>query len=231
MIDLRQRWEAVQETIEKHSSRHHQKVEVIAISKKKPFSDIEHAYSLGLRSFGENYVQEALLKVEEARKKNLSIHWHYVGSIQSNKLNKLVANFDCIHAIDSISQIEKLDKIAAAGAKLPKLFIQLNLANESTKSGIKESEIPTFFEKITHYHRVEVSGLMTFPPYQVDPENNRPYFAKMMEWKSRINGWKLDRIEIQDLSMGVSSDYPIAIEEGATLVRLGETIFGPRLTP
>jgi pyridoxal phosphate enzyme (YggS family) len=223
------RWNNLQKSIEEAVfPRLRQKVTIIAVSKKQSFESIEEAYESGVRHFGENYVQEMLPKIETAEGKKMGIHWHYIGSIQSNKLNKLVPNVSYLHAVDQLSHIEKLDKMAQEAMMLPKIFVQLNLADESTKSGILESEIPHFFEKVSQCLHVEISGLMTFPPMQTDPEKNRVYFAKMQEWKERINGWKLNRIEIQDLSMGVSSDFKVAVEEGATMVRLGEVLFGPR---
>ena len=230
METFAQRWNAIQEKIEVCSQKRYcQKVNIVAISKKKPFSVIQEAYDVGVRHFGENYVQEALPKIQEAQDKTLHIQWHYVGALQTNKMNNIVPVVQYLHAIDQLSQIEKLEKQATGGLDLPKIFVQLNLANEDTKSGIIENEVPSFFEKVNLKLHVEIGGLMTFPPLQTDPEKNRAYFAKMLEWKERINGWKLDRIEIRELSMGVSSDYWVAVEEGATMVRLGEVLFGPRI--
>ncbi len=106
--------------------------------------------------------------------------------------------------------------------------MHVNVAGEETKSGLHEDEIQAFLEHVSEQTKLEISGLMTFPPLQTDPEKNRRDFAKMRTWKETINGWKLDRISIQELSMGVSNDYEIAIQEGATMVRLGEALFGPR---
>ena len=203
-------------------------VTVIAISKKQLFSTIHHAYDLGIRHFGENYVQEALPKIQESAERELKIQWHYVGALQTNKMNKIVPNVEYVHAIDSDSQIEKLKKMQESGMVIPKLLVQLNVANEDTKSGLHEAEIKPFLEKVSQCTQLEISGLMTFPPMQADPEKSRPYFARTNEWKEIINGWRLDRIQIKDLSMGVSNDYQVAIEEGATMIRLGEAIFGPR---
>lgn len=229
METLQNRWDQIQELVDTATKRRSgQKVTVVAVSKKQSFETILQAYEIGVRNFGENYVQEALPKIAMATEQKLMIDWHYVGALQTNKMNKIVPVTKYLHAIDQLSQIEKLEKMAQQGVQLPKLFIQLNLSNEETKSGLKEDEIPPFFEKVTQCLHVEISGLMTFPPLQTDPEQNRPYFAKMMEWKERINSWKLDRIEIQHLSMGVSSDYEVAIEEGATHIRVGEVLFGKR---
>jgi pyridoxal phosphate enzyme (YggS family) len=202
-------------------------VTVVAISKKQPFSVIEEAYEMGIRHFGENYVQEALPKIEQGKKDKLAIKWHYVGALQTNKMNKIVPEVMWLHAIDSWSQIEKLSKMLEQGIVLPKLLVQLNLAKEDTKSGLIEKDIKAFFEKV-EATKLKVSGLMTFPPLQTDPEKNRPYFAKMKQWQDKINSWKLKQAQIKDLSMGVSNDYQVAVEEGATIVRLGEAIFGPR---
>ncbi len=202
-------------------------VTVVAISKKQPFSVIEEAYEMGIRHFGENYVQEALPKIEQGKKDKLAIKWHYVGALQTNKMNKIVPEVMWLHAIDSWSQIEKLSKMLEQGIVLPKLLVQLNLAKEDTKSGLIEKDIKAFFEKV-ETTKLKVSGLMTFPPLQTDPEKNRPYFAKMKQWQDKINSWKLKQTQIKDLSMGVSNDYQVAVEEGATIVRLGEAIFGPR---
>jgi pyridoxal phosphate enzyme (YggS family) len=224
MIEIRQRWGTIQENLQKQSKGH---VTVVAISKKQSWEKIKTVYDLGLRHFGENYVQEALPKIQQSTQ--LSIQWHYVGTLQTNKMNKLVPAVHYLHAIDAFSQIEKLQKLKELGVTIPKLFVQINVANETTKSGLEENRIQTFMEHISQHTHLEISGLMTFPPLQRDPEKNRPYFAKMMEWKERIHTWKLDRIEIVELSMGVSSDYEVALQEGATMIRLGEALFGPRI--
>ena len=221
-MTIADRWHSVCEKIDVS------KVTVVAISKKQPYSAVHQAYDVGIRDFGENYVQEALPKIQQSKDRLLHIQWHYVGALQTNKMNKIVPEVDCLHAIDSQSQIEKLNKMLEQGIVIPKLLVQLNLANEDTKSGLSEDQVQPFLEDVSQNTNLQISGLMTFPPLQTDPEKNRKYFAKMKELQGRINGWKMPNISVQELSMGVSNDYWVAVEEGATLVRLGEAIFGPR---
>lgn len=226
MKTIADHWKLIQENIQRVSKK--QNVTVVAISKKQTFAKIQEAYDLGVRHFGENYVQEALPKILESKTMGLDIQWHFVGALQTNKMNKIVPAVHYLHAIDSLSQIEKLEKMQEKGILIPKLLVQLNVAGEATKSGLEENEIQTFMNYISENTKLDVSGLMTFPPLQTDPEKNRPFFARLNLWKEKINDWNLPRVQISDLSMGVSNDYLVAIEEGATLIRLGEAIFGPR---
>jgi len=223
---MKNRWDAIQEVVGRSNSKHKQSVTIVAVSKKQPLEKIQEAYEIGIKDFGENYVQEALPKIEALQK--LDLHWHFIGSLQTNKMNKIVPVVHFLHAIDQPSQIQKLHQLQERGVQIPKLLVQVNLAKEETKSGLDEQEIKSFLENISQTTKLQVQGLMTFPPLQTDPEKSRPYFAKLYQWKETINAWKLNRINIHDLSMGVSSDYRVAVEEGATLIRVGEVLFGPR---
>ena len=223
------RLQDVQEKIEKASQRRPQaNVKIVAISKTQSVEAIQLAYNQGIRNFGENYVQEALPKIEALPR---DIQWHYVGNLQTNKMNKIVPHIQWVHSISQLSQVQKLEKLRQEGMKLPNILIQLNLAGESTKMGLQDPHIRQNLEFISEQTELEVCGLMTFPPYQDNPEKNRRYFAEMMQWKETIQGWKLPRVNIQELSMGVSGDFEVAIEEGATMIRLGEVLFGPRTNP
>ncbi len=228
METISNRWDLIQEKIQKASKTAIEKLTVIAVSKKKSYEDVVEAANIGLKNFGENYVQEMLPKIDQATSQNLNVHWHFIGELQSNKLNKIAPKVFCIHSIDRASQIEKLEKLRQEGVQIPQLLVQLNIANENTKAGLIERDIQSFFQMIVEKTKLQISGLMTFPPLQEDAEKNRIYFAKMNQWKQQINAWKLDRIDIQDLSMGVSSDFEVALQEGATMIRLGEALFGPR---
>lgn len=226
MNTLEQRWSWIQEVIAK--GKHKQNVRVVAVTKNCSVQAISEAYALGITEFGENYVQEALPKILDPQLLNKKIEWHFVGSLQTNKMNKIIPAIQWMHSLSQNSQVEKLEKMREQGVAIPRLLIQINVASEDTKSGLLEDQIQPFVESISSKSQLEICGLMVFPPYQTHPEDNRRYFTKAYEWKEKINEWKLPRIQMSELSMGVSNDYSIAIEEGATMIRIGEALFGVR---
>lgn len=227
MTTIKNRFEAILEKVQQHS-QNPKNVKVIAVSKKQPFEKIIEAYEAGARHFGENYVQEALPKILELSPRYPEICWHFIGSLQTNKMNKIIPHIQVLHSLDQQSQIEKLEKMRIGGLTIPALFLQINIANEETKGGLNESEIEVFLESVSQNTQLPIRGLMAFPPYQDDPEKNRPYFAKLADLQNRINRWGLLPIKIEELSMGVSNDFHIALEEGSTMIRVGESLFGPR---
>ena len=200
-------------------------VTLVAVSKTFPVDAVRDAALAGQVEFGENKVQEALAKMDATR--DLTIRWHLVGHLQSNKARK-AAQFDVVHSIDSASLLSKVDEAAAAMGRNPRLLVQVDLAGEATKFGAAEDELPAIFEAARAALAAKTVGLMLIPPAADDPEQARPYFRRLHELRDRLVARGVDRCLLNELSMGMSHDFEVAIEEGATLVRVGTAIFGAR---
>lgn len=191
---------------------------ILAVSKLQPIDKIEKLYADGQVDFGENYVQEALGKIEQL--KALKIHWHLIGPIQSNKIKYLKDHFEYIHSVDSLKTAQTISNQAEKIHHIQKIFIQVNISNESTKSGFLVEQLLQSWTEISQMKNVKVVGLMTMPPLQNEPEQNRPLFKALKKLA--------DQLQLPELSMGTSHDYETALEEGATWVRLGTVLFGER---
>jgi pyridoxal phosphate enzyme (YggS family) len=191
-----------------------------------PAGKIRIAYEAGLRHFGENRVQEANTKRSDLS--DLTVTWHFIGHLQANKAKTARGLFHWVHSIDSYHVAERLDKAAVCeGERLPAL-VEVNLAQETSKFGVPESDVPELLDQIRHCPTLEVRGLMTIPPLCENPEDARPFFRRLRELSNRIESMHLENVSVRDLSMGMSHDFEVAIEEGATLVRVGTAIFGAR---
>jgi len=201
-------------------------VRLIAISKTFSADAVRAAYHAGHRDFGENKVQEALQKMEQTS--DLTIDWHLVGHLQSNKA-KRVAGFAAIHAIDSLDLLLRVDRAAAEQGASPRLLIQVDLAGETTKFGIAESDVAGLIG--TELHAARLVGLMLLPPYAENPEDVRPWFRRARELAEQLRGMGFPPDRLAELSMGMSHDFEVAIQEGATMVRVGTAIFGERQVP
>jgi len=186
---------------------------------------VQQAVDAGARDLGENRVQEAIAKVGvvqgEAR-------WHLIGHLQSNKARQAVEAFDVIHTIDSNQLADRLDRIAGDLGRRPSVLVQVDLAHEPTKSGADESELPAIVEALESASHLEFRGLMTLPPFFDLPEQARPYFRKLREILEGLNRDRSTDQRLTELSMGMTNDFEVAIEEGATMVRVGTAIFGVR---
>jgi pyridoxal phosphate enzyme (YggS family) len=193
-------------------------VDLVAVSKAVDIRLIKEAFEAGQRVFGESKVQEALKKAERFR--DTEIRWHMVGHLQKNKAKAAVSTFDLIHSVDSPELLVAMNKYAAEQGKVQKALIQVNLSGEKSKSGIGETEIGELIRTAEEMDNVKVEGLMTITPFFDDPEEARPFYSRL---KSLCNEFGL-----KESSMGMSGDFEIAIEEGATLVRVGTAIFGER---
>jgi len=200
-------------------------VTLVAVSKTFPADAVRDASLAGQIDFGENKVQEALAKMEATRDR--SIRWHLVGHLQSNKAKK-AAQFDVIHSIDSASLLSRVDDAALAAGRRPELLVQVDLAGETTKFGAVEGELPAIFEAARAARAVRAIGLMLIPPAVDDPEAARPFFRRLRDVRDRLLARGVDGSMLRALSMGMSHDFEVAIEEGATLVRVGTAIFGAR---
>ncbi len=208
-------------------------ITLIAVSKKKPFSDILRAREAGAVHFGENYVQELMLKTEEAQSAAGDIHWHMIGHLQKNKVKYLIDTVDLIHSVDSVALAAQIEKEAAKKEKLLRILLEVNAAGEESKWGFDFSSVPAAAREISAFPHVRVLGLMTSAPYTESPESNRLYFRRLRECADQLAAENLLTVTDPDfpgpvLSMGMSGDYEVAVEEGATMVRIGTGIFGSR---
>jgi PLP dependent protein len=203
-------------------------VRLIAISKTHPASVIKQVCQLGATDFGENRVQEAEGKIVEIGREK--VRWHLVGHLQANKARRAVNLFDVIHSVDSLDLAQRLDRLCVEESResLP-VLIQVDLAHEETKSGIEESELTHMVENLGPLTRVKLIGLMTLPPFFDDPEQSRAFFRRLRELRDELNQRGAFGERTGELSMGMTHDFEVAIEEGATMVRIGTAIFGERI--
>lgn len=201
------------------------KVRLVAVIKTVEAERVRQAISAGVKILGENYVQEAQKKIEIL---GHNVAWHFIGHLQTNKAKAAVHLFDLIHSVDSLNLAKELNKQAQQQGKVLPVLLQVNLSGETTKFGAREKEIFQVIEELSAMEGLLVKGLMTMPPYFEDPEASRPYYVELRKLGERLAQQKLSRISIEELSMGMSNDFEVAIEEGATLVRVGTAIFGAR---
>lgn len=208
------------------SGRLPEAVRLVAVSKTFGPDAVRAAFASGQLDFGENRVQEALAK--QAETADLPIRWHLIGHLQSNKANKVPGAFASVHSVDSIDLLEKLARAAdARGTALP-VLVQVDLAHEVTKSGLDETDLEPLLERARSLGGVQVEGLMLLPPYTDDPEDARPWFRRLRELRDSLVTRGVPASQLRELSMGMSHDFEVAIEEGATIVRVGSAIFGRR---
>jgi pyridoxal phosphate enzyme (YggS family) len=211
----------------RHCGRSPEEVTLIAISKTHPSSVVKRLIELGATDIGENRVQEADLKIAEVGRER--VRWHLVGHLQANKARRAVNLFDVIHSLDSIDLARRLDRLCLEEGreKLP-LLIQVDLGHEETKSGIDETALPRLVESLAELHRLQLIGLMTLPPFFEDAQQNRPFFRRLRELRDQLAAKGAFGDRKGELSMGMTHDFTVAIEEGSTMVRIGTAIFGER---
>jgi pyridoxal phosphate enzyme (YggS family) len=201
-------------------------IRLVAVSKTHPLEAVRAAVRAGQTVFGENRVQEALQKIEAST--DTSIEWHLVGHLQSNKARKAAATFACIHSIDSIDVLQRVDAAAVEAGTAPTLLVQVDLAGEPTKYGATADALRPVFEAAASCRAARVTGLMVLPPFVDDPEDARPYFRQLRDLRDVLGIRGVPPSMLRELSMGMSHDFEVAVEEGATLVRVGTSIFGAR---
>lgn len=206
-------------------NRKREDVTLIAVSKTKPVETLEEAYNLGVRVFGENKVQELVDKYEALPK---DIHWHMIGHLQRNKVKYIIDKVDCIHSVESLRLAETIEKEAAKHDRIIDVLVEVNVAGEDSKFGLSPDEVPAFVEEIAKFPHIRVKGLMTIAPFVENPEENRSVFKVLRELSVDIASKNIDNVIMNVLSMGMTNDYQVAIEEGATMVRVGTGIFGER---
>ena len=207
------------------AGRKREEVTLIAVSKTKPVETLQEAYDLGVRIFGENKVQELTAKYEALPK---DIHWHMIGHLQTNKVKYIIDKAELIHSVDSLKLAETIEKEAAKHDLIADILVEVNVAEEESKFGMKMEEVIPFVEKVSAFPHVRVRGLMTIAPFVEDPEENRSIFADLHNLYIDIKKKNHDNDTVSVLSMGMTNDYEVAIEEGATMVRVGTGIFGAR---
>ena len=204
-------------------------IRLVAVSKTFPLDLVREAYAAGQREFGENRVQEALQKIEGSA--DLDIRWHLLGHLQTNKARRAASGFTVIHSVDSVELLQKVDAAAASEATTPRLLIQVDLAEEETKFGIRPPDVPAVFDAARVLRAARVVGLMTLPPIPQDPEEARPWFVRLRTLRDEWLAAGVPAPMLEELSMGMSGDFEVAIQEGATMVRVGTAIFGRRTPP
>jgi hypothetical protein len=185
---------------------------------------IREAYKCGIRLIGENKTQEA--EAHQAELSSLKITWHFIGKLQKNKINRILKNFDFVQSVDGVKSLEHIHKRVTEEIEV---FIEINIGDEKNKSGFTVDGLMKALNYIKLLDRVKITGLMALPPYSDDPEEVRPYFKQVRELKDQLTDMNLSNFDIRHLSMGMTNDYEVAVEEGATIVRLGTALFGRRI--
>lgn len=228
VADVRQRIAAAAARVR----RKPESIKLMAVSKTVDRERIRQASEAGIRVFGENRVQEFEQKFPDPQD-HLKAEWHLIGHLQTNKARKAVELFDAVDSLDSLRLAEKLDHAVAAMAKVLPVLVEINAGGEESKSGIPldSPELETLLRAMPRFEHLEVRGLMTVPPFTANPEAARPYFRLLRDLRDSIAARKLPRISMDTLSMGMSHDFEVAIEEGSTCVRIGTAIFGERPKP
>lgn len=207
------------------SKRKPEDVTLIAVSKTKPVFMLREAYEAGCRHFGENKVQELVSKYEEMPK---DIHWHMIGHLQTNKVKYIVDKVYLIHSVDSLKLAQEISRQAEKKNIVVSVLIEVNVAGEETKFGIAPEDAETIIRNIASLPGILIRGLMTIAPYTDNPEDNRQYFTRLKQLSVDIAEKNIDNVNMDVLSMGMTGDYAVAIEEGAAFVRIGTGIFGER---
>jgi len=201
-------------------------VRLIGVTKMVAVPRIREGIEAGVRLLGENYVQEAQKKLEALS--DLPVSWHFIGHLQSNKARVVVAGFDCIHSVDRESLARELDRQANKRGRPVSVLLQVNTGEEESKGGLAPAGLAAFFERVSAWDGLEVRGLMALPPFYDDPEHVRPHFRRLRELLGQLRQVAVSPEQLSELSMGMSHDFEVAIEEGATMVRIGTALFGTR---
>ncbi len=225
-MSIKENIEKVKERIEKALKRSGRKdtIKILGATKGVLPEKIMEAADAGLKLFGENRIQEALPKIEKL--KDLNLEWHFIGHLQKNKAKEAIENFSLIQSVDSIGLLRRLQQIAQLEEKIFPILLEINIGNEPTKYGVKIEELPQTIDEISKAENLKLKGIMAIPPYNPDPEKVRPYFKEMYKIYEKLSSI-FSQFDI--LSIGMSEDFEIAIEEGSNMVRIGRAIFGERL--
>jgi len=208
------------------SGRHPESVQLVAVSKTHPTESVREAFEAGQLLFGESRVQEARVKIPDL---SSQLRWHFIGHLQKNKIRNALSLFEMIEAVDSLELAKDINRVATELGVFPKVLLEVNLAGEASKFGFSPDQLTAAMEPLLALDRLQIQGLMTIPPPAPEAEASRPFFAGLREFRDRLQIEA--RVPLPELSMGMSGDFPVAIQEGATLVRVGTAIFGLRPKP
>ena len=204
-------------------NRNPEEIKLVTVTKTATTEQIEEAINAGIKIIGENRVQDAKKKYQIF---TADVEWHLIGHLQTNKVKYAVEIFNCIQSIDSIKLAQEIDKRSLQFGKIMDVLVEVNVSGEETKYGIKSEEVETFLKEISEFPRIRIRGLMTIAPIVEDKEEVRPYFRKLRELYKEIKSKNIENVKMNWLSMGMTEDFEIAIEEGANMVRIGRGIFG-----
>lgn len=210
----------------RRSGRDLHSIRLIGVTKQVTVERIREAAAAGLSSFGENYVQEGIRKIEALF--DLPLEWHFIGHLQTNKVKQAVQKFSWIHSVDRLSLAREIDKRAGKQGQRVSVLLQVHLGDEETKGGVAPDDLEALFKAVQAMEWLNVRGLMAVPPYFEDPEAVRPFFRTLRQWLEKLRSQALYPERLTELSMGMSHDFPVAIAEGATMIRVGTALFGPR---
>lgn len=207
------------------SGRKPEEIEIIAVTKTVDVPRIREAMAEGITSLGENRVQELTAKYEEV---GPEANWHLIGHLQTNKVKYIIDKVTLVHSLDRMSLAKELNKRAVAASRVVPVLVQVNIAEEETKFGLHEDEVIPFIEEVRSMPGMKIQGLMTIAPFTEEPETVRPVFRALKELAEKIKGLNFPEVEMRYLSMGMTNDFEVAIEEGANMIRVGSGIFGER---
>lgn len=208
------------------SGRKPEDITLIAVSKTYPIEAVNKAISLGCHDFGENRVQELMTKIDQTTE---PVNWHLIGHLQTNKVKYIIGQTKLIHSVDSLKLAEEIEKQSEKHQLITEILVEVNVAKEASKHGVFVEDVIEMMRKLNDFKHVKVRGLMTVAPFVENPEDNREIFRRLRKLSVDIQNQKFNNISTDILSMGMSNDYKIAIEEGATMVRIGTAIFGNRV--
>ena len=228
MKTIAERFREIRERIERaaeKAGRDPAAIRLIAVSKTKPVSMIREAVAAGVTDLGENYIQEAREKIPQIAG---PVHWHFIGHLQKNKAKYAAALFEWVHTIDRVEIADALNRRAGMEGRTLKVLIEVNVGRETSKSGVLEEGLIPLVEHVSTCSNLSLKGLMVIPPLAAEPEEAREYFIKTRRLSEEVASRHIPGVSMDELSMGMTSDFEVAIEEGATMVRVGTAIFGPR---
>jgi pyridoxal phosphate enzyme (YggS family) len=228
MVDVAANYQKIVDRINEaalKAGRNPQEIKLLAAAKSQSIESIRAAIVAGVRLVGENYVQEADRKRQAISE---PVEWHMIGHLQRNKAKVALKIFDLVQSLDSLPLAVELEKEGKSRGKMVRTLIEVNLGDEQSKSGLAQNRVVELLKRVGDLAHLRVDGFMTVPPFKENPEEVRPFFAALKNLQVELQGLKIPNVTLNELSMGMTHDYPVAVEEGATIVRIGTALFGPR---